>query len=139
MLVMSIKNNPRITAKEKGLLKGALRRVFSRSELRLAALDLAEIEHFDLKRKRVKRWVLCADCEDPCPRYAAKVDHIDPVIKLESSFDEQGLDLTVDRMWCDLNNLQTMHPECHKIKTFLEKKLKQSITIESEEKETKNE
>jgi hypothetical protein len=47
-------NNPRVTSKERGLLKGAIRRVFSRSDLRRKVIELSRIDHTDSTRPRVK-------------------------------------------------------------------------------------
>lgn len=109
--------NKRVTAKERGLLKGSIRRVFARSELRLKILDASEIKHSDPKRPRVKRWCRCNVCKQPSARYSTAVDHIDPVVAVGSSFEEQGLDVTVDRTWCEETNLQSICEACHAAKS----------------------
>lgn len=113
--------NPRITPKERGLLKGSIRRVFARSELRQKVLNSVNIEHHDPKRPRVKKWSRCPICDLPTPRYLMAVDHLDPVIPTNSSFEEMSLDTVVDRMWCVENNLQPICPLCHNKKTSLER------------------
>jgi len=114
--------NKRVTPRERGLLKGAVRRVFSRSELRNKVIQASLVEHSDPARPRVKKWCLCAVCKKPEAKSYMTVDHIDPVIPLSSSFEEMGLDKTVDRLWCDINNLQAICPLCHDEKTKLERK-----------------
>lgn len=114
--------NPRITSKERGLLKGAIRRVFSRSDLRREAWNRVIIEHSDEKRPRVKRWGYCQSCGEVVPAYTLKIDHIDPVIPTGQSFEEIGLDKTVDRMWCTVDNLQALCDTCHDSKTAIERK-----------------
>lgn len=114
--------NKRITPRERGLLKGALRRVFSRSELRRAVIEAAIVEHSDPSRPRVKKWCKCAVCGQPEAKSYTTVDHILPVIPLDSSFEELGLDGTVDRLWCVESNLQAICVVCHDEKTKLERK-----------------
>lgn len=109
--------NPRITPRERGLLKGSIRRVFARSDLRRAVLEAAAVDHSDPAHPRVKKWSRCAVCKKPYPRYKTVVDHRVPVIALDSSFEEQGLDKTVDRTWCDPTNLDAICEPCHKAKS----------------------
>lgn len=118
--------NKRVTPRERGLLKGAVRRVFARSDLRRQALDAAVIEHADESRPRVKKWCRCAVCEKPTPKYLTVVDHLDPVIPTDSSFEAMGLDKTVDRTWCDPSNLQPICPDCHKVKSASETKARKA-------------
>ena len=114
--------NPRITKKEHALLKGAMRRVFSRSELRRRVLDAAEIKHSDPKRPRVTRWVRCAECKLPTPRYLGVVDHIDPVVPVDVAFEDMLLHTVRDRLWCEEHNLQVLDKQCHEVKTKAERK-----------------
>jgi 5-methylcytosine-specific restriction endonuclease McrA len=113
--------NDRITKRERGLLKGALRRVFSRSELRQKVLNTADIQHHDLSRPRVKKWSRCPVCYTAVPKYTMVVDHIDPVIPINSSFELMSLDTVVDRLWCIENNLQPLCEPCHTKKTKVER------------------
>ena len=119
--------NDRITPRERGLLKGALRRVFSRSELREAAMSTVRIEHSDLKRPRCKKWGYCQSCGEVTPEWRLTVDHISPVIPVSSSFEELGLDGTADRLWCSLNNLQVLCESCHDSKSSSEKAERKSF------------
>lgn len=116
--------NPRITQKEKGLIKGALRRVFSRSELRKKILEASIVMYSDPTRLRVKKWSKCANCNLLHPTYQMEVDHKSPVVK----FDEKSIDLDantlVDRIWCEERNLQVLCDSCHNIKTAAERKLR---------------
>lgn len=119
--------NSRVTPKERGLLKGAVRRVFSRSELRRKIIEASEVKHSDPSRPRVKKWCLCAACNKPEAKSYCVADHIEPVIPIDSSFEEMGLDLTVDRMWCKEDNLQTICPSCHDEKTKIERKQRKAM------------
>lgn len=114
--------NPRITKKERGLIKGALRRVFSRSELRKKILDTADIDHTDSTRPRVKKWSKCPVCLTISPKYLMVVDHIEPVVRIEESFENMSVDTVVDRLWCEQKNLQPICPSCHNIKSKTENK-----------------
>jgi hypothetical protein len=122
--------NPRITKRERGLLKGAIRRVFSRSELRRQVIEAARIEHSDSKRKRVKKWCKCNICGCAEAISNCVVDHRNPVIPVDSSFEELGLDSTVDRLWCDPENLQCVCDTCHLIKSKLETRMRRDFKKE---------
>lgn len=113
-----------MTKKEQGLLKGAIRRVFSRSELRKLALDSVDIEHYDSKRPRVKKWSMCPVCQKPTPKYLMQVDHQIPLVPLDSSLDEMTWDDLVNRAWCELKNLQPMCKEDHLTKTKIETRIR---------------
>lgn len=109
--------NPRITPRERGLIKGALRRSFARSDLRRKVLEASVISHIDPTRPRVKTWVKCATCGKPEAKSYCVIDHVEPVIPVDSSFEEMSLDDVVDRMWCDPTNLLPICEACHIIKT----------------------
>lgn len=112
--------NPRMTKKEMGLAKGALMRVFSRSELRRSVLNMADIEHSDPKRPRVKKWSLCRCCLIPTPKYLMQVDHITPKVPLDRTLEEMTWDELVNNTWCEELNLQPICLTCHKAKSKLE-------------------
>jgi len=112
--------NPRITAKERGLIKGALRRAFSRSELRNKVADSTRINHSDPERPRVKKFSWCQECGQIVPSYTTSVDHILPVIELHRSMEDMSADELIDRIWCEEENLQVLCEDDHNIKTKLE-------------------
>lgn len=114
--------NKRISPKERGLIKGALRRVFSRSDLRKQALDASRIEHVDANRPRVKKWSKCPICSKPTPTYTMQVDHKDPIIPVDRSLEDMDWDEVVDRIWCGSNNLVAICKVCHVCKTSEERK-----------------
>lgn len=112
-------NNP----KERNLIKGAIRRVFSRSELRRKALDKAVVKDYsDPSRKRVTRWGRCAVCNKLEPAYLLEVDHLEPVVPQDSSLEQMTWDALVDRLWCDEDKLQAVCKPCHKLKSKKENK-----------------
>ena len=119
--------NARVTKKERALIKGALRRVFSRSELRRRVLNAYAIEHQDTNRPRVSAWVWCAACGVVFPRYLAVVDHIDPLVPLHRVSEDMEPNELVDRLWCEENNLQALDKSCHKIKTRSESKARREF------------
>lgn len=117
--------NSRITPKERNLIKGSIRRVFARSELRRQVIDACMIKgHSDSKRQRVKSWGKCNGCGQPTPKSYLIVDHIVPVISTYSSLEEMTWDEVINNMWCNIGNLQALCEECHKVKTKLENKLR---------------
>lgn len=127
--------NPRITKKEQNLLKGAIRRVFSRSELRKALIDKSLIKHTDPSRPRVTRWSMCRSCLQPTPTYLMQVDHIEPIIPINNSLDDFTWDDIVNRIWCDESNLTPICKACHTIKTKAENKARRMYKKEKKKNE----
>lgn len=116
--------NPRLTAKDRGLIKGAINRAFARSELHKQVLQAASIHHIDEDRPRVKNWVKCAVCKRPEAKSYMAVDHIIPKIPLDSALDRMSWDELIDRTWCELSNLQAICPTCHDAKTKAETQIR---------------
>lgn len=111
-----------ITKKERGLIKGGIRRVFSRSELRRVVIDASRRNYTDGNRPRVKKWSDCPVCERFVPTYLMEVDHITPIVPLDRSLEDMSWDEIVNRIWCDPGNLKAVCKDCHKIKTKAETK-----------------
>lgn len=112
-------NNPRITKKELNLIKGAIRRVFSRSELRREALKTSIVSgHVDTSRKRVKTWCKCAECGELDAVSNMECDHRIPIIQLSKTLTDYSWDDIVNRVWCDPSNLQIICVTCHRKKTL---------------------
>ena len=116
--------NSNITAKERNLLKGAIRRVFSRSEMRQKVINAAVVEHKDVTRPRVTKWVVCQECKQPTAKYQAEVDHVLPIIPVDQTLEHMSWDTVINRIWCDEKNLQVLCPLCHDVKTKAERKLR---------------
>ncbi len=115
--------NPRITAKERGLLKGAIRRVFSRSETRRSVLAKATVQGYsDGSRPRVTKWCKCASCNKMEPAYLCQVDHIEPIVPTNSSLEQMDWNTIVDNTFCIEDNLAVVCKPCHKLKTKAENK-----------------
>lgn len=117
-------DNPRISPQERGLIKGAIRRVFGRSALRQQAIEKTRIQYVDPTRKRVTKWSQCPMCEQPVPSYLLEVDHILPVIPLDSSLEEMAWDVLIDNLWCVTDNLRAICKSCHLTKTKEEDKIR---------------
>lgn len=124
-------SNPRITKKERGLLKGAGRRVFGRSDLRRSIIDKAIIkEHTDPKRKAVKFWVKCEECGKLEAKSNVQVDHKEPVVPLTVSAESMSFDELFNRIWCKESNLQIVCKPCHRAKTKAENKERRRLKNE---------
>lgn len=117
-------NNLKISVKERNLIKGAIRRVFSRSDLRKEALIKSIITYYDESRKRVTKWSRCPICTQPTPTYTMEVDHVIPVVPLDKNLEDMTWDELVNNVWCDAENLVAICKPCHKIKSGQERKLR---------------
>ena len=108
--------------KERNLVKGAMRRVFSRSDLRREALEKTRIKYADAERPRVTKWSYCTICGIIEPTYLMDVDHNLPLVPLDMSLEEMSWDAVVERLWCDISNLNPVCKDCHKAKSKAENK-----------------
>ncbi len=121
-----------MTKQERGLLKGAGRRVFGRSELRRSVIDKAIVKGYkDPKRKAVKFWVQCEECGTMEAKSNVQVDHKEPVVPLTVAADDMSFDELFDRMWCEETNLQIVCKPCHQTKTKAENKERRRLKKES--------
>lgn len=125
-------NNPRITVKERNLVKGALRRVFSRSDLRRQVIDRSIARDYtDTTRPRVKTWCLCILCAQLIPKSYMVCDHVLPIIAIRETLSDLSWDELIDRLWCSEQNLMAICESCHKVKTLAENKLRRKYKKES--------
>lgn len=109
-----------LSRKDKNLIKGCLRRLFSRSALVLSFRNL----HLDPINRgpRGGRLYICLCCGDSFPLNKIQVDHIEPVIAIDKTIDDYDLNALVSRIYVDINNLQLLCLDCHKKKTLIERK-----------------
>ena len=115
-------------AKERGLLKGAIRRIFSRSDLRRSVIENAIVKGYhDPKRKAVKFWVKCTACGKMEAKSNVQVDHHIPVIPTDRSLEEMTWDEVIERQWCEASNLKICCKPCHQAKTKIENKERRRI------------
>jgi 5-methylcytosine-specific restriction endonuclease McrA len=68
--------------------------------------------------KRQKFEYQCAHCEKWFPEKKINVDHIQPAGSLNCANDLPGF---VERLFCEVDNLQVLCEKCHDVKTKLEK------------------
>lgn len=73
------------------------------------------------KNKRQKWEYQCKKCTEWFKSDEVNIDHIKPAGSLNCSKD---LPAFVDRLFCEVDNLQTLCTTCHNEKTQLERKLK---------------
>ena len=114
--------NDRMTKKDTNLIKGALRRVFARSELHGRIIDRCKVKHHDPKRPKVQTWCRC----EKCGKFEAKsymdVDHIKPLVAIYEVASDLSIEQLIARLWCEESNLQLLCPDCHDEKTQTENK-----------------
>lgn len=109
--------------KDRNLIKGAIRRVFSRSSIRRSVLVSHILpNHEDLTRPRVKTWYRCAVCNKAFAAHELEVDHVIPIIPVNQTLDDLSWDELVERIWCDVANLSVLCKTDHKAKSKLENK-----------------
>ena len=119
-------------------IRSALRRTFSRSPIVREILNSARIEYDQYKKdgtiaKRKAVRYKCAICGKEFKSSEVSVDHIIPVIPVNSEFD--GWDNFIERLFCDKDNLQVVcsyklkdrnkhegRSSCHHIKTQEERR-----------------
>jgi 5-methylcytosine-specific restriction endonuclease McrA len=111
-----------VSKKERGLIKGALRRVFSRSDLRRQVVEESRVAHYDPERPRVTKWSLCSECQKLEPTYLVECDHLEPVVPIDKSLEDMTWDELVSRIFCDKSNLVVKCKPCHKLKSKQENK-----------------
>lgn len=114
--------NEGLTAKDRGLIKGAVRRAFARSELRRSVLADAKVEHSDPTRPRVKTWYKCEECNGRFAQHQLEIDHVSPVVPVDKTLAEMSWDDLINRTWCDKMGLQVLCEECHDKKSADERK-----------------
>lgn len=109
--------------KERNLLKGAIRRVFSRSDLRKQIIAKSIVKGYqDPNRKAVKFWVKCETCGNMEAKSNVQVDHVKPVISVTETLEDLTWDELVNRLWCEEQNLAIICIPCHKVKSKQENK-----------------
>lgn len=139
---MTVKKKKKPKYNQNSQIRSALRRTFSRSPLVKEVIDDTRSEHNKFKNdgslaKRKAVRYTCSECNKMFMRKHIAVDHIDPVIPIDSEFN--GWDEFVKRLFCDKSNLQVLcsyfikdkekyggELSCHHKKTQQEKKLRKN-------------
>lgn len=135
---MGLDKNPRLTPKDMQLLKGAIRRVFARSELRKKVLDANTVEHHEDLRPRVRKWGFCSVCGLVVPKYTLQVDHIQPLQPIGVELKDMTMDDLVSRSWCPEHNLQVICKPCHLNKSKIENAERRRLKKEKLSNEQRN-
>lgn len=109
-----------VDLRERNILLSAVKRVFSRSQLRRGALNKALSNR---KGPRGGKMYICALCKDHFPTSKVQVDHKDPVIPIGTAFKDMSWDVVIEqRLYCKPSNLQVVCTDCHKAKSKAEAK-----------------
>lgn len=115
----------KLTAKDRGLIKGAIRRVFSRSEVRNNILEKSKVEGVFLpSRPRVKNWYQCYICDELYIKTEMQVDHIKPVIPLDKTLETMSWDELIKNIW--ESDAKACCVTCHRAKNKEERKLRKT-------------
>lgn len=118
------KINKYLTDQDLNRIKGALRRVFARSEHANAVSREYAVKHMDDTRPRCKKWSWCASCGQVIPTWTTELDHKEPVVPIQVSYIQfvklHGIDGLIDQLWCHPSNLQRLCEPCHKAKSKAE-------------------
>jgi 5-methylcytosine-specific restriction endonuclease McrA len=116
-------------------IRSALRRAFSRSPIVWEVLKegrryFAKFNKDGFRAKKDGVETHCQVCNTwvKAPIKVA-VDHIQPVVPTDGSFDPQNPDwnMFVARLWCDKQNLQRICSTCHDAKTALERNARNAL------------
>jgi len=110
---------------QKNLIKGAIRRLFSRSPAIIEARRKAI--HPTKKGPRGGKQYKCKQCKQCFALKYVQVDHIKPVIPLNKTIADLDYNTLVKRIFCKPSNLQVLCKECHKKKTARERKQRKRL------------
>lgn len=128
-------NNLRISNKERNLIKGAIRRIFSRSELRKQVIEESVIKDYsDPLRPKVQTWCRCKVCKKPEAKSYMECDHNPPIVPLNKSLIEMSWDELIDNLWCDKKNLDAICSTCHYLKSAEEAAIRRKFKKEKNKK-----
>jgi 5-methylcytosine-specific restriction endonuclease McrA len=120
------KNKPKKKFKynQSSVIKGALRRAFSRSPLVIEKQQESrrEVPRYCKDGSRHKKNAVQRQCE-VCSAWVSSskitIDHIIPVVSVDGELYDWNT--YVDRLWCDKSNLQRICDTCHDAKTYKER------------------
>lgn len=112
---------------ENSVIRGAIRRVFSRSPLVQEVRRKVRIEKVQYNRdgkpsKKKAVYYQCALCPDLSRAKTTSVDHIEPVVDPAVGFVDWNT--YVARLFCKPEGLQVVCEKCHDAKTAVERKVR---------------
>jgi 5-methylcytosine-specific restriction endonuclease McrA len=126
----------------KKVKKGPSKTTFAKGALRRASLAWRPIsEARRLARKERGRYE-CAMCKELFSAKEVQVDHRNPVIDIKEGW--QGWDSYIERLFCDVDQLDVLCTTCHDVKSshevqmrkyFRAKKKEQNLDVEDEDNE----
>lgn len=99
------------------VLRGGMRRFPPKYETLNRAFVGTKVNE---KTKRTAKHYECNMCKNHFPAKDVEVDHIQPVVDPDVGF--VSWDLFIERLYCKMENLQTLCKSCHKEKTKDERK-----------------
>lgn len=112
------------TWNQEAAIRGALRRVFSRSPVIREVLFKVrrEVPRYNKDGSRAKKDAVqyrCNVCQTYVGSTLVSVDHISPVISVSDGFID--FNTFIERLFCDASNLQVICDGCHNAKTYSER------------------
>lgn len=118
--------------KLKNLLVGAIRRAWHRHPRRVAKVMEARVELPQYKKDGTRAakdgvFYKCVLCGTLCKAQISKthprmhVDHIEPVVPVDRSYEDLTWDEFIARVFCNSDNLQVLCDTCHTDKTSQER------------------
>lgn len=117
-------------------------RSFIKNNLRRMCSKWAPIQEVHKEARTRRGFYLCAGCKEEVPATTVKdgkrvknvyVDHIEPIVPPETGF--TTWDGIIDRMFCEVDNLQVLCNACHTTKSNEERAI--ATERRRKEKETK--
>ena len=103
-------------ARMSSFIRGGLRTLSRKYPQRFEALKRAFIgKRLDTSTGKMSNRYKCAGCSDVFKLPQVEVDHITPVVSVESGFVDWNI--YISRMFCDADGLQILCSECHSLKT----------------------
>ena len=107
-------------ARFKSFVTSALRAASRRWPVKPKALKAAFVSRqVNARTGKMAMHYMCAKCKKLFVASDVQVDHIEPVVDPKKGF--VSWDVYINRMYCEIENLQVLCKPCHKIKTDQEK------------------
>ena len=109
----------------KSAVVSAIRRLFARS-LKVKYVRERQISKTH-RGPRGGKMYECETCGNAFGARETQVDHMDEVIELSKTTNDYTLDELLDRIDCNVNNLQLLCKDCHKKKTKAENEIRKQF------------
>jgi len=119
-----VKKKKPILYPNKSIIKGALRRTFSRTPIVREVLEASV--HPTKKGIRGGKQYVCAKCNEAFPGKNVQIDHIKDVIDL-IPMKHISYDMLVTNLFCPKENLQVLCKTCHDEKTKVARELRKEF------------